>query len=370
MGLGSGPARRYRRCVRPSVRPSVRRALRGRRVSDGRRGGADLNGRTLKLRTELDVHWHIHSSGLTDFECLNGMQWEPGGDFELFDVGRLLAEEDLDGYDQREGGESYCDPKRNENGSLIMRKRRRSQLPYIPPVVKHDIRRHYCRMLTNVNNADDVSLLKSFLETYGNLSNIRYTMEVEFGRRRPGAGYDPALYYLEGLPEILCFTAVRGSFISDSTSTITKTAVKTRSDTDRSEIHFSCVATMSLTYAVDLFALYEDIFDSADEAACLGDGEGALSSSSASSLSASEGEDNDVMRVFRRHSPVSALQHPDPFEFYRSRRGAVVPLKEDPLEISLAFDNVIYLNERRQIERLHSSKPRLVTARPLAQLRR
>lgn len=303
------------------------------------------------------------------------MHWETGGDFELFEVGRLLAEEDLDSYDQREGDERYCDPKRDGNGSLIMRKRRRSQLPYIPPVVKHDIRRHYCRMLTNVNNADDVSLLRSFLETYGNLSNIRYTMEVEFGRRRSDAGYDPALYYLEGLHEILCFTAVRSSFICDGTSTITKTAVKTRSDTDRSEIHFSSVVTMSLTYAVDLFALYEDIVDGADAAACLGclgGGEGALGCSSDSSLSSSssssegEGEDRDVMRVFRRRRPAAALQYPDPFEVYRARRGAAVPLHENPLEITLAFDNVLHLNERRQIERLHSSKPRLVAAIPLA----
>jgi hypothetical protein len=127
---------------------------------------------------------------------------------------------------------------------------------------------------------------------------------------------------------------------------------------------------MSLTYAVDLFALYEDIVDSADAAACLGGGEGALDCSSDCSLSTGEAEDRDVMKVFRRRHPASALQYPDPFEFHRSRRGATVPLNENPLEISLAFDNVIHLNERRQIERVHSSKPRLVAARPQAQLSR
>lgn len=290
------------------------------------------------------------------------MQWETEGDFELFEVGRLLAEEHLDSYDHCESDESYQDPKRDGNGSFIVRKRRRSQLPFIPPVVKHDIRRHYCRMWTNVHNASDVSLLKSFLETYGNMNSIQFTMEVESGRRRAGAGYDPALYYLEGLGEILSFSAVRNSFICDGASTITKTTVRTRSDTDHSEIHFTSVVTLSLTYAVDLFALHEDIFDSADP---FGGPDWALSRSSDSSPSSSEDEGGEVMKVFRRHSPVAPLRFPDPFEVYRQRHGKAVPFHDQPLEVTLSIDNVIFLNERRQIERVHSSKAQLVAARPL-----
>lgn len=297
------------------------------------------------------------------------MLWETEDDFDLVEVGRLLTEEDGDSYGHGESDESYQDPKLDGNASFVMRKRRRSRTPFIPPVVKHDIRRFYGRMLTNVYNTLDVSLLKSFLETYSNVSNILFTMEVELGRRRQGAHYNPNFYYLEGLHEILNFSSVRNSFLCDGVSTIAKTSVKTRSDTDRSEVHFTSVSTMSLVYDFDIFSLHEDIFASVDAATCLGyahvPNPSILSDKSGCFLEG-DGVEGEVMKVFRPHRPVSDLRYPDPFEFYRMRHGKSIPFHDNPIEITLSFDMTISLNERRQIERIHSSKPNLLGVNPIA----
>ena len=73
-----------------------------------------------------------------------------------------------------------CDDEEDNGGYLLVeseteeaprekrnRKKRARRPMHVPRIVKLDIRRHYGTMIANIMNSLDLSLSKSFFETYG-----------------------------------------------------------------------------------------------------------------------------------------------------------------------------------------------------------
>lgn len=238
-----------------------------------------------------------------------------------------------------------------------IRKPRKRRLDYVPPVVKHDIRRHYSRMLINVANSSNISLLKSFLETYGTLDAFVYSFEMD---QEHSSRCNSNVFLLRSLQETLHFFTVRDRFFPDAVANLTNTRVVTRSDSDRCEIHCDMIVRVTIRYDYDIFALHDSLLSHSVEASGTS---GSPSSHNKDNKSQHQDRGNDdIMRIFRRHQPLSQLPYVDPFEMHYYKTGTHIPLHPRPFALIVKTNMMLVTNGRRQIERIHHGKGEVLVA--------
>lgn len=243
-----------------------------------------------------------------------------------------------------------------------IRKPRKRRLDYVPPVVKHDIRRHYSRMLINVANSSNIPLLKSFLETYGTLDKFVYSFEMDQEHSSCLLRCNSKVFLLRSLQETLHFYTVRDRFFPDAVANLTNTRVVTRSDSDTCEIHCDMTVRVTIRYDYDMFALHDSLLPHTIDAS---DTSGSPSSHKDNKSQPIEYQDrgnDDVMRIFRRHQPLSQLPHVDPFEIHYHKTGTHIPLHPSPFGLMVKTSMMLVTNGRRQIERIHHGKSEVLVA--------
>lgn len=261
-----------------------------------------------------------------------------------------------------DASDEECDSQEAVDGNdikLRIRKPRKRRLGYIPPVVKHDIRRHYSRMVINVANSCDIPLLKSFLETYGALDKFAYSFEMDQGHYSRN---NSNIFLLNSLHETLHFYTIRDRFLPDAVANVTNTRVVTRSDSDKCEIHCELTVRMTIRYDYDMFALHESLLPHATVAFGTSDLQSSQKDSISQSFDCQDSEVDDVMRIFRRHQPLSQLPYEDPFEMYYNKTGTHIPLQPRPLSLIVKTSMLLVTNGRRQIERIHHGKSDVLVA--------
>lgn len=253
-----------------------------------------------------------------------------------------------------------------------IRKKRARKIPYIPRIVKHDVRRFYSRMIANVLNSHDISLLSSFLETYAH-------RDMTFQQSSPNIDYDmkkfsyyceegPSQLSIVGIQPFIAYDAIVRQLLPDQAISITESSIKTRSNSEKSEIICRIDVQFTRLYDVGSNALYENIVKNLvvqsphdvnePDSLSMNDANSARSSFSnlsrpaESSSESKKADDSRIMSVLTKHEPLSKSDVPDVFEYYLSSTGSNVPMVAEPKSFSLSAIFVIGINERRQIESL------------------
>jgi hypothetical protein len=308
------------------------------------------------------------------------------GDDWIFD-----GEDDENDNDTRFLSESPSD-QASAQGALVtkkkrIRKKRPRKIPYVPRVVKHDIRRYYSSMIANVSNSHDISLLKSFYETYAakNLTLRHTRFDVDFDQQEMKSiddGNNPEVS-LMGIDELVKFEFIRQQLSPDQVISFTETSIKTRSDSDKSELVCRVSVRFTRMYDINGAAIFEDILHNLvrvqkDPALLIEDAPGVTAEeesvgpsdqSLTSSLSEPKedlgpvkAEEKPIMSVLTKRQPVASIESdlPDFFGYYHSSRGSAVPIIAQPKSFTLSAVIVIGINERRQLESFYFEKPSFV----------
>lgn len=308
------------------------------------------------------------------------------GDDWIFD-----GEDDENDSDTRFLSESPSD-QGSAQGALVtkkkrIRKKRPRKVPFVPRVVKHDIRRYYTSMIANVSNSHDISLLKSFYETYAakNLTLRHTKFDVDFEQQRMKSiddGSDPQ-FSLVGIDELVKFEFIRQQISPDQVISFTETSIKTRSDSDKSELVCRASVRFTRMYDINGPAIFDDILHKLvrvqkDPALLIEDAPGTTSeeesmapsdqsltstpSEPKEDLGPVKAEEKQIMSVLTKRQPVGNIESelPDFFDYYHSSRGSAVPIIAQPKSFTLSAVIVIGINERRQLESFHFEKPSFV----------
>lgn len=243
--------------------------------------------------------------------------------------------------------------------SNIRKRKRPQRFDFIPRVVKHDIRRFYSRMIANVFNNHDLSVYKSFIETFTDRQHIAFIVE---GARSVSQRYRhpdyPNCYYLGGIRDLLCFEAVNQALSPDVITTIKATTIRTRSDCKHSEVHCEFLTQYSSLYSVNCIDVHGRLLGSALEShfsAIVVPPQYGRSNSS-----------NEVMRVLQRPQPLANVSPPDIFELHRAETGQDIPMLREPVQRMVRLKMILKLNERRQIESIFCCSPHQESTRPLS----
>lgn len=234
-------------------------------------------------------------------------------------------------------------------------RKRKYRPPTIPRIVKHDIRRHYSKMLVNVTNQHNISLLKSFYETFADPTKLVYCFKTQHGSRAVAND----CYFLRGVREIIHFESVHQQVAPDFVTQIDQTNIHTRSDSGRSEITFFVTMKVSVIYDVDVFGLFEDIMVASGDSYIDRRSEEALDALSFYSESSADEqpiERRGVMRVLQKHRPLDTLQLPNIFDFYEAKHGRPIRIRDAPIHKELTLRFTLTLNEHRQIESVYTGK--------------
>lgn len=241
-----------------------------------------------------------------------------------------------------------------------IRKPRKRRLGYIAPVVKHDIRRHYSRMLVNVVNSSNIPLLKSFMETYGALDTFVCSFEVDRDHSSYLSRYNSNVFFLKNLQEAMQFYTIRDRFLPDAVANLTNTRVVTRSDSEKCEIHCDMTVLVTVRYDFDMFALHDSLLSNTTHTTVSPTPIDDLNTQPIQSQDS--GNDDDVMRIFRRHQPLSNSPYEDPFEMHFRKTGTHIPLHSNPFALIVKTSMIMVTNGRRQIERIHHGKGEVLVA--------
>lgn len=313
---------------------------------------------------DLEVTYHNYHD---EFEFLDGNDW-------LMD--ELMDEDETNASTS---DQMSIDDKIKKKR---IRKKRVRKIPYIPRVVKHDVRRFYSKMIANVLNSHDIPLLNSFLETYAHRELVfkQTRLNVDFEQLTLSCHGDKENphFSLVGIQPLVEYEAIVHQLNPDQAISITETAIKTRSDSEKSEIVCRIDVSFTRLYDIGSSALYDDIVknligsstsnssDNDSQESSLEQGSDVSSSSlSSPSLSSTDlGEsdslaedkqinnNNRMMSVLTKHEPVlrKKASTPNVFDYYYSSTGSTMPIVAEPKSFSFSAQFVIGLNERRQIE--------------------
>lgn len=249
---------------------------------------------------------------------------------------------------------------RDENAATKCRKRVRISAHFIPRIVKHDIRRLYSRMLINVINQHDLAFYQSFLETYGNATNLSLIVE---GLQSPNTAFTsskyPNAYCLRGVHEMVCFEAVGQRLKADIVNTLENVTIYSRSDTFWTEIH--CHLTVSYTnkYHADMATLHQDLI-AASASVDRSHSQKDLTNTDAMP----NGAQSHMMRVYQPAREVARRRLPDVFDAHRQRTGEPLPLRKDPHHVTVKLTLIMKINERRQLEQFYARKAHWYFATP------
>ena len=270
-----------------------------------------------------------------------------------------------------------------------IRKKRARRPTYIPRVVKHDIRRHYGAMIANITNTFDVSLTKSFFETYGHRDfqfHLR-RFDVDFDEKQCKGGPNNQVFLLN-MDEFVKHEHVRYQLNPDQTIKILETTIRTRSDSERSmlicrpEVRFTrmyehhahpkfeesiiknfvlanrCLEGEKSTRADDLV-----VVPPAQEQPSQSDD---LSGDHKCQTEVAGEDASEFMRVYTKHQPLSKVEEkfPNVFDIFLECNGMPIPLAE-PKECRIITTLTISINERRQIESIEYEKPEFIECQEL-----
>lgn len=150
------------------------------------------------------------------------------------------------------------------SGRSSVRKRRvrmRRKVPYVPRLLRNDIRRHYSQMMANTFNSHDLSVLQSFFATYCTsvLTMQRDPMAPSFLERAlleqhvditPVNRQHHQLLFASPRG-LLLMMAVMMQLTPDHTMSLESSTITTRSDTDETVIHMDFCGTFTHIYDVD-----------------------------------------------------------------------------------------------------------------------
>lgn len=212
-------------------------------------------------------------------------------------------------------------------------------------------------MLVNVTNSHDISLFKSFYETYGHKDIIFRHSRLDFDFDKKIMEYfenDKNPHFcLKGVQEMVNFEFIRHQLSPDQAITIKESAIKTRSDSDKSEIICTLSVTFTRLYDIESRTMYEDIVQNLvlrNDSLSLsgGSSEPLISDASESSfilesppltsicnqsgrefeISGANDKDQSIMRVLEKPQPIEKIEAtlPNIFEYYAASRGVSVPI--------------------------------------------
>ena len=290
-----------------------------------------------------------------------------------------------EGFDDEEDNDGHLmvesEPEEAPHKKRIRKKRARRPL-HVPRIVKHDIRRHYGTMIANIINSLDLSLTKSFFETYGH-KDFRFELrrfDVDFDEKQVKGGPTNQAFLLN-LDEFVKHEYVRYQLNPDQTIKLFDATIRTRSNSERSILRCRAEIRFTRMYDYDTHPKYQESIEKFIMANRCVEGEPpsgvsdlvvvpsaqeqTSQSEDRSELQTDVAEDAlECMRVYAKHQPLTEVESklPDVFDIFLECKP--IPLAERK-EYRLATTFTIGINERRQIESMEFEKPQFIECQEL-----
>eukprot|EP01033_Poteriospumella_lacustris_P016368 gene16368-11701_t len=244
-------------------------------------------------------------------------------------------------------------------------------------------------MIANITNSFDISLTKSFFETYGH-KDFRFELhrfDVDFDEKQFKGGPNNQVFLLN-MDEFVKHEHVRYQLNPDQTIKIFETTIRTRSDSERSVL--TCRAEIRYTrlYEHHAHPKYQEniiknfvlanrgvegekstraddlvVVPSAPEQPSQSED---LSGGHKFQTEAAGENPSEFMRVYTKHQPLTEVEDkfPNVFDIFLECNGVPIPLAE-PKECRIITTLTIGINERRQIESIEYEKPEFIECRDL-----
>eukprot|EP01033_Poteriospumella_lacustris_P004686 gene4686-3359_t len=241
--------------------------------------------------------------------------------------------------------------------------RKRKSTVIIPRLFRRDIRRFYVTMLANVHNSHDPNLLAAFFHTYA-VDNLVLTRHQHINDHRGAIGgvlpstvfysrvfHENKPYSLSGVSS---FVRVMGSFFALYPDQICRTdniRIVSRAGETTSRVEYDFLIAFNLLYNIHPIAFVDHLFEAVGTT---DDDQGdASTDSKTTTTTASTGGPLMTLSTPLRRSSTSA--HFDPFAYFYEKVGHALPLRPDPLPISLDLQAVMHLDECRRMCRFEMS---------------
>lgn len=265
-------------------------------------------------------------------------------------------------------------------------------------IVRHDIRRHYPRMMVNIFNSHDPNLVQSFFLTYAGkelyLRNAFYGVGVVGDE----IGMSQKLLRNNPLPQLEILLNMWHTFSTLHPDVVIEecpTEFYMHPGSRITAMRCQTIIKFTRLYSTNLHVFLKQVIKATQVQALLrGEALSASSSSSASVSSSSDACDDDCRRETPQPSvtlptrntavkckrlrnkmslmtPVATFasgmashfpyQEIDPFELYAQlHQGATIPLLAHPMHVQLRTTSTLYINERRQIVGIDFGAPQIV----------
>jgi uncharacterized protein YqgV (UPF0045/DUF77 family) len=294
------------------------------------------------------------------------------------------VEEDCndEGFDDEEddGGYLMVESETEEVPHKKRIRKKRARRP-LPRIVKHDIRRHYGTMIANIINSLDLSLTKSFFETYGH-KDFRFKLrrfDVDFDEKEFKGGPNNQAFLLN-LDEFVKHEYVRYQLNPDQTIKLFDATIRTRSNSERSILRCRAEIRFTRMYDYDTHPKYQESIEKFIMANRCVEGEPSsgvsdlvvvpdaqerpFQSEDLSELRTAAEDAPECMRVYTKHQPLTEVEGklPDVFDIFSECKP--IPLTEHK-EYRFATTLTIDINERRQIESIEYEKPQFIECQEL-----
>ena len=246
--------------------------------------------------------------------------------------------------------------------------RRYKSAVVIPRLFKRDIRRFYATMLANVHNSHDHNLLAAFLRTYA-VEDIVLTRHQHSNDHREAIGgvlpsgvfhsrvfHENEAHDLRGMSSLVRVLSCFFALYPDQICRTDNVRIVSRARETTSRVEFDFLIAFNLLYNIHPIAFVDHLFEAVG---ATDDDKGDASSSDSSATSATDSKPSTggplmtLSTPLRRSSATSAQF--DPFAYFYEKVGHALPLRTDPLPMSVQMLAVMHLDACRRMCRLEIS---------------
>jgi hypothetical protein len=241
--------------------------------------------------------------------------------------------------------------------------RKRKSTVIIPRLFRRDIRRFYVTMLANVHNSHDPNLLAAFFHTYAVDNLVLKRHQHTYDHRGAIGGVLPsAVFYSRvfhenkpfSLSGLSSFVRVMSSFFALYPDQVCRTdniRIVSRAGEPTSRVEYDFLIAFNLLYNIHPIAFVDHLFEAVG-ATDDGQGDASSSDSTATSAASTSGPLMTLSTPLRR--PATSIQF-DPFAYFYEKVGHALPLRAEPLPISLDMRAVMHLDASRRMCRFEMS---------------
>eukprot|EP01033_Poteriospumella_lacustris_P004687 gene4688-3360_t len=232
----------------------------------------------------------------------------------------------------------------------------------IPRLFKRDIRRFYATMLANVHNSHDHNLLAAFFRTYA-VDDIVLTRHQHINDHRGAIGgalpsgvfhsrvfHENEAHDLCGMSSLVRMMSCLFALYPDQICRTDNIRIVSRAGETTSRVEFDFLIAFNLLYNIHPIAFMDHLFEAVT--ATHDDQSDASSDSTTTTTVSAGGPLMTLSTPLRRPSTSSQF---DPFAYFYEKVGHALPLRPDPLPMSIQMRAVMHVDECRRMCRLEMS---------------